>query len=369
MPSAVLVSSHFARSKRRAGFHWIADAFRAAGWHVTFVTVGFSQLSRLKADHRFQYGFPAGANRLETLEPGLDSYVWFTPYHPLNRLPGIGKLLLGPIFRDYGDLPMPGLEASIAAADLVIFESTSGLMLVDRFRRLNPRARVVYRVSDDLQLLRAHPVVLAAEENALPLFDLISTPSSYIQRRFADLPTARLQLHGIDTTPFDMASPNPYDCGWEAHATFVGTSHLDAGSLQVAAEDFPTWQFHVVGPISGIPSRPNLRMHGELPFNETVPYIVHADIGLATWANAPGAESLSDSLKVIQYTYARLPIVAPDFLASTRSNVFAYHPGDRGSIHAALHAARQFDRSTVNRSAIGSWHDLAKGLAGPTLWP
>jgi len=363
----VLVSGHYVGSKRRAGFHWIADAFREAGWHVTFVTVGFSQLSRLKNDHRFQYALKDRANRLETIGPALDSYVWFTPFHPLNRLPAALQLISWPLFATYGRLPMPGIDDAVAEADLIVFESTSGLMLVPRFRRWSPTVRMVYRVSDSLLTLRAHPVVLAAERRALPEFSLVSVPSVSMLAPFMAHHNTRVQHHGIRTDEFDQPVANPYGPG--PRAVFVGAAYLDVRFLEIASASFPDWQFHVIGPLENVPRAPNVIAHGELPFAETVPFIAHADVGLAALSSIPGAESFSDSLKIIQYTCARLPIVAPDFLRSARTNVFTYRPGDPASIREAMLAARGFDRSTVDRTGIGSWRDLARNLAGPELWP
>jgi 2-beta-glucuronyltransferase len=361
----LLVTGHHLRSRRRAGFHWLADAYRRQGWHVTFVTVGFSRLSHLRRDHRLADGLARSAGRPVELEPNLVAYVWYTPYHPLHRLPAIARAILEPVFRGYGRLPMAGLEPLVSAADLVIFESTSGLMLVDRFRGWNPRARLVYRVSDDLRLLRAHRVVVEAEAAALPHFDLISVPSTFILRRFEGRPNVALQYHGLDTSAFDRATDDPYASTLEGRAVFVGNAYLDTEFLSIAAAALPGWEFHVIGDLGRIPSHPNIVAHGELPFAETVPYLQHADVGLSTLRYRPGAESFTDSLKVIQYTYCRLPIVAPDFLGSSRTNVFTYRPGDRDSISAALAAARAFDRSTVNRSSIVSWDELARELAGP----
>ena len=46
----------------------------------------------------------------------------------------------------------------------MIFESKPGLLLYEQCRRLNPRARYVYRVSDALRGLRSsHPVVVQAD--------------------------------------------------------------------------------------------------------------------------------------------------------------------------------------------------------------
>ncbi len=364
----VLVSGHYVGSKRRAGFHWIADAFRASGWDVTFVTVGFSQLSRLKADHRFGYGLTSRANRLEEVEPGLHSYAWFTPFHPLHRLPPPIQLAAWPVFATYGKLRMPGLRAAVETANLVLFESTAGLMLVPRFRRWNREARFVYRVSDDLRTLRAHRVVLRAERDTLSEFALVSVPSDVMLERFADHPNARRHYHGLDTDRFDTLSLDPYASGSGTRAVYVGTAYFDRRFLEMASGALPDWQFHVIGPIGDLPDAPNAHGHGELAFDETVPFITHADVGLACRTQVEGVESFSDSLKVIQYTYARLPIVAPEFVRSWRRNVFAYRPGDPASIREALVTARSMDRSTVDRSGIGSWSDLARELAGADLW-
>ena len=55
--------------------------------------------------------------------------------------------------------------------DLVAFEGTAALLLVERIRGLVPGARLVYRASDDLRALGVHPLILEAEARAaLSLF-------------------------------------------------------------------------------------------------------------------------------------------------------------------------------------------------------
>ena len=66
--------------------------------------------------------------------------------------------------------------------------------------------------------------------------------------------------------------------------------------------------------------------------------------------------------KIIQYTYCRLPILAPSFLRSPRPNVVLYNPGDRASIGSALEEARRFDRGRVDTAGVRSWDDLADQL-------
>ena len=50
----ILVSGHYLGSKRRAGFHHLAQAYGSLGWDVTFVTAAISLLSRLRGDYRFE---------------------------------------------------------------------------------------------------------------------------------------------------------------------------------------------------------------------------------------------------------------------------------------------------------------------------
>jgi 2-beta-glucuronyltransferase len=97
-----------------------------------------------------------------------------------------------------------------------------------------------------------------------------------------------------------------------------------------------------------------------MPFEATIPYLKHADIGLHTLVCKPGAESFADSLKVIQYTYCRLPIVAPEPLRSARLNMFYYQPSNAVSMVRALEAARAFDRRKVDLEGIHSWASLAR---------
>jgi len=333
---------------------------------VTFLTVGFSHLSRLRKDHRFGYGAHRESGRVLRLAEDLDSYVWFTPFHPISKLPRPLATAMTPLFSRYSALDMPGVESAITSANLLVIESSTALMLVPRFRKWNPTARLVYRVSDDLSALRSHAVVRAAEARALPEFDLVSVPSEAIRKRLADKnPTVILHHHGIDKTLFDAATESPYPERGTT-AIFVGTAYLDREFIRVAATELPSWSFHVVGPFAGFAKLRNVMVHGELPFAETVPYITHADIGLATWSWVPNPEVYSDSLKIIQYTYARLPIVAPDYVRAERPNVIAYHSADRLSIRSALERAAAFDRSTVSRDGIQSWDELAGELAGGT---
>lgn len=364
----VLITWHYLESKRRAGFHWLADAYWRSGCEVVFVTVSLSWLSLFSGDPRFAYPVIREAGRMKWLHERLASYVWFTSWHPANLRWGVLNRLSSSAFRAYGDLPLGEVEPHLRDASLIIFDATLGLFLFDRLKRMNPQARYVYRVSDDLRFLRNHPLLLSVEDQCIPRFDQISVPSEYIYRRFAHLPTAALHYHGLNKAVFDEESLTPYAEG-SINAVFVGVSHFDVDFIEQASRLCPEWRFHIIGPIRGLPERENVISYGEMPFAQTVPYIKHADVGLQTRAYSPGAESLTDSLKVMQYTYCRLPIVAPDFLWTTRNNSFCYKPGDGESMRLALARALEFDRSQVVTSSILSWDELAQEIAGEKTLP
>ncbi|MCE5280378.1 MAG: glucuronosyltransferase [Planctomycetaceae bacterium] len=362
----LLVTGHYLLSKRRAGFHALAEAFWQKGWQVLFFTGALSRLSRLRRDYRLQYPVLAEANRIRPVKDRMDSFVWYTPWHPASvRMRWLERLTYR-WFARYGRQDIGPSRAFVEEADLIIFESTPALLLTEAFKEINPRARYVYRVSDDMRLLGNHRVVLDAQDRLAGTFDLISVPSEPLLEKFRQYPQTRLHLHGINKDVFDAPHENPYDPAWEANCLFVGASRLDYAVLAAAAGQFKRWAFHVIGPFRNLPRAANIIAHGEMEFLKTVPYIRHADIGLHTLAHVPGAECFTNSLKVMQYCYCRLPIVAPEFLRTPRRNMFYYRPGDAESIAHALRQARAFDRAAYTRDDILSWTDLASLLAGET---
>ncbi len=364
MKRVLLVTGHYYDSKRKAGFHWIADALWRQGWHVTFFTASLSYLSYLSHDYRFGYPVVSEAKKIKRIRERLVSYVWFTLFHPANVRFTLGNYLLWPLFRTYGYLPIgPGIEL-VESADVIIFESFPGLLLFPRFKKINARARFVYRVSDDLRYMKNHPIVQTLEYSLVQSFDLVSVPSQAIYDKFRKYSNINLKLHyhGVEKRLFDRAYNNPYPRN-RVNAVFVGNSHFDTDFLKIASEVLPTWLFHIIGPLQDIPLRDNIIAYGEMPFVETIPYIKYADVGLQTRTGGPGAEALTDSLKVQQYTYCRLPIVAPEFLCSERINVFCYKsPVDESSIYRACLQALHFDRRQIDKRSVPSWEDLATAL-------
>ena len=360
----VFLSNHYYPSPRRAGFHHLADAMQHAGHQVTFVTTGLSWISYARRDYRTRYpGLSASRNRLRKECPGLDSYVHFTVLHPHTTLiPWLDSLLDGLMDR-YDRYSLGPAEARIAEADAVVYESSPSLFLFRKCQRLTPGALHVYRVSDDLRILRSPPPrLLALETEIAPHLDCISAPCSYLADKFAGLPNVRLHRHGIDKVAFDAACDTPYGTT-QGNCVFVGNAHLDETFIASVALRMPQITLHVIGPFGNTVSLPNVRYYGERPFRDTVPYIKFADVGLCSITRANRhAASFSDSLKVIQYRYCGLPIVAPDFLDLRRDGVSYYTPGDAASAADAMRRALSLGRDPARAREVRSWDEVAADI-------
>lgn len=362
MKRVVFVTNHYLNSDRKAGFHWLAEAFWRAGWHVLFFTESISWLSYVRGNERCKYPLFRERHRIHYVRERMASYVWLTPFHPINlRLSWLNRLA-APVLNLYSSFSLGEAEAEIARADLFVFDSDHGLLLFDRFKELNSHARFVYRVSDDIRILGHHPLLPEQEDRVVERFDLVSAPSTRFQGRFPSTAQFSVHNHGLEKVLFDRDFATPYATP-RPNVVYVGRNHFDADLLARAAQLFPAWTFHVLGAVGPIPAAPNVIAYGERPFAEIVPYVKHADIGLQNLLYTPGAECFADSLKMFQYTYCRLPIVAPSFLKSERKHVHYYEPGDDISIRAAFLAAYAHDRSTISTAGILTWDELASKLA------
>ncbi len=348
------MSEHVYGSDRRAGFHWLADAYADAGWHVCFVTVGVSPFSNLKRDYRLGLVPRSARNRMQEVRNNFQTYFWYPTFHPFSLKNALANKLSGILFGRYGNLSLGTLEAVLRAADTIVLESAAGLALVPRLRRMAPHAFLVYRVSDDLRVVGGHPVLTQFESRALSSFDLVSVPSEFMVPLFPETVPVKVQRHGLKTALFDQINPNPYQGG--GNVISVGTTLFDRDVVEMFATVCRDLTFHLFGAISPTFAQPNIVLHGERPFVELVPYLQHADIGLAPYRYRPGCEYLSHtSNKIMQYTYCRLPVLLPDFIPCNATNVAHYRPGNRRSIYDAAMRALAIDRKTIDIRSIHTW--------------
>jgi len=354
---ALLITSHIWNSKRKAGFHWIADALWRMGWEVYFVTA-VSQIDKIKGDYRFQYLSSLELNTVITEKEHFYSYIWFRWWRPMDlRHPWMNKIT-APLFRTYGRQVIDNhLKEIIKTADLVIFESIPNVAFFPTFKKINPNARYVYRVSDNLHLSNIHPAVLEIEERIAPDFDLISVPTQNIFDKFAPLTNVKLQRHGIPKHLYDRKHNNPYAPN-TINAIFVGSLSFDYDFLSKASKLFPEIDFHIIGPLPNLPKRNNIHTYGEMPYEETIPFVKYATIGLSPMTRP----SLGDSNKILQFTYCKLPIVISSINRSNWPHFFYYDIGSEKSIVNAIQGALSFDKNIIPKEMVNSWEQLVQSL-------
>lgn len=350
----VMIAGHAALAPRKVGFHFWSDYLRARGDDVYFITVGQSQLSLLKSKQRPIKPY----NEWVFLGDRFLGMNWVPPFHPCLNKPALNNLLL-PLFSLYPKFfPESALE-QIADADYIVVESGPGLALIPQLANACKQATIIYEVSDRLVTVGAHPAIIKAERNALDYFNLIRVPAMIMLKDFpADKPVWYCP-QGMHKADFDQPNPSPYAS--PKNVVSVGDMLFDAAAISIMAQAFPSWTFHLFGRNARLgQTMPNVIEYGEKPIAELTPYIQHADIGLAPYRQAPNCEYLSQSsLKMIQYTYCQLPIVAPAFAAAGRPHVMAYESAEKpASICSAFEKAIQFDRRTINKARVLSWAEM-----------
>lgn len=354
-----LISLHHYNSQRRVDFHYLAESLKNNGWKVIFITTPLSPFSIITGDHRWNYVKLIDINKPVIVDSKIIQYT-YAPFSSPISLSG-NKIfdLITPFFIRYYRKNLPNnLKILVQNSDLFIMESNAGIILFDYLKILCPSAKMVYRCDDALETLHTDKNIIDYEKKICSEFDLITVPSMPLYKRFSNN-NVLLQHHGIKKRLFDPDCNKPKNYSlYEKNFVFIGIAHLDIEFLKIAGKVSPNYGFHVIGPLSLSEVPNNVFVYGELPHEETTPYLVHADVGLHILRTAIGLDTYSDSLKVIQYTWCRLPIIAPIGIPSDRKHFIRYKYDDESSIREAIEIAAAFDRSTIDRSEIQDWDEF-----------
>jgi len=354
------VTGHDASAARKVDFHFWAESLERRGDHVDFMTVGLSSATSRKKNARH---FKPPFNTWNPLTPGVHRFVWRPLFHPFSLKNANLDLLTRPVFSLYPAMLPDSVKTRVQRADVIVIESGVGLTLTKLFKSLAPKARFIYSCSDLLETLSFHPLVLSAERKAVPLFDMIRVPAKIMTDSFPSTAPVIYIQPGLDTSAFDEVQSNPYTK--PNNAISIGDMLFNAKVIQNLAKNFPDWTFHLFGKEARLPSpMNNVVEHGEQPFSSLVPYLVHADIGIAPYRDAPSVAYISQSsLKMVQYTYCRLPIIAPHFAAAGREHVQSFHPdADEESLVSAFKSATTYDRGSIDRSQVLNWDEVTEKM-------
>jgi 2-beta-glucuronyltransferase len=357
---AFVSAVHDFRTLRRGSIQALASALVKLGHSVTFISVRFSLLSLLKGDSRnFLW---RRANRPEWVD-GVRCYLWFTAIHPFQSNSKLLEFVFRPYYFFHKRLSNRFLDTAFRDADYIVIESGQGLLLAERARRLNPRARIIYRASDKLSTIGAAEMLQSELERNAETFDWFCLLSADMVDEFAWAREKTFYLPlGIDPDEFRNNGPNPYT--GPLNAVSLGSMLFDPSFFQIAAPLFPAVQFHVIGCGTTFGAPANVKFYDEMAFKETVRYIEYASFGIAPYRATQNAGYLAtSSLKLKQYEYFGIPAVCPEFAVGQSLNRFGYAPGDAPSIERAISGARGSTFTPV--PAPLNWQELAQRLLDP----
>jgi 2-beta-glucuronyltransferase len=359
VPNYLIVSGHDFRTPRRAGIHFVAQELAKRGT-VRFFSTGFSWLSYLRTDPRLSIG--DRANRIENVR-GVDCYLWKTLWHPFNVhlswLQTLARLMFATYRRGAPDLFRQWVETS----DTIIVESGMSPIFISEIERLNPTARKIYIVSDLLETIGVDRYVSRELERRFALFDTVIVKSRRMVRSLPAHANIRYVPNGLEQD-LNSTAPSPYGDG--VHAVSVGSMLFDRTFFDIAAPAFPHVTFHVIGGgrHAAALDYPNVELHGEMPFRDTLPYLQNAHFGIAPYDAEHVEDYLCDtSLKLIQYASFGVPAVCPSVVVGDHVGRFGYTPGDAASIAQAIGGALSAGKFTPPKML--SWPEIADRIISP----
>lgn len=356
----LMISAHDYRSHRKAGVHFVTAELAKRG-NTRFFSCQYSLLSELKSDPR--KSLSALANKTAIFE-GVECYLWKTLIHPINMRKAVFGPLEAMLFRHYITHPSPVLVDWIKNADVVFFESGIAPVFFDLVCRLNPNAKTIYIASDDLDTINVATYVKKAFTRAAPKIGALCLKSRFMASGISASDNQYVVPHGFDFSVAEHADPSPYPPG--IHAVSVGSMLFDPGFFAVASKCFPQITFHVIGSGKGVQETygVNVKVYDEMPYKQTLPYIKHADIGIAPYQSASLPPYLSDtSLKLMQYDFFGLPAVCPHAIVGDYASRFGYEPGNEQSIVAAITKASVAPRIS-SRTPL-AWTEVVDRMLAP----
>lgn len=363
----VLVTQHFlAPNYRQAGVHHLVRALVRRGHTADFVTVAQGWLKqRLKARTR---AFAAAATLAErdsrASRASVRGHVHRELIHPPSG-PGWMNWLTVPVDRWYGRRLDPIFEHAARQADVLILECGYPLYYYEALRDRNRNATFVAFYMDRPDIVGFRPELARRYQLLLPKFDLVRTNSPRLMELLPPGTNGHYLPQGVDKASMRTDVPSPYPAG-SRNIVSVGNMLFDEPAVRAIARAARAHgaQLHLIGarPYMVEPA-PDVVLHEEMAFDRTLPFIVHADVGLAPYRLVDHADYLvQSSLKVQQFSYCGLPILIARGLAMRRENFVYYDPDDPEDIDRAVISALTMPRASRYGHDILDWDEVASGF-------
>lgn len=349
----------FAPIYRDAGMHRFAKSLAAKGHHVDFVTFGQSWLKQCTKPQARRYAVSAvSAARKGQNPPNLYAHVHREMFHPLSGSPRAERFTQW-FERLYGRMLDPWTQEAAREADVVILECGYAPYYFDAIRRLNDHAKMVAFYNDRLDLVGFRSETLALNDRMMPLFDLVRTNSEALLSYLPAGANGHYIPQGVDKEKICFNSPSPYEPGTR-NIVSIGNMLFDNSAVReiAAAAAAQDAEVHVIGAFMENPPS-NVTVHGEMPFERTLPFIIHADVGLAPYRPVDGADYLiQSSLKIQQYSYCGLPILVASQLGITGDNFVLYDRSLPNNVANAVSQAFAMGKSREYGRDVRGWDEV-----------
>jgi len=354
----------FAPNYRDAGMHRFAKSLAAKGHHVDFVTFGQSRLKQVMKPNTRLYVKSANDAASSNINPdNIHAHIHQEWYHPPSGSARVEQLTR-PLERLYGRHLDRWTHEAAQKADVVILECGYSLYFFETILKVNPQAQFVAFYNDRLDLVGFRPEVLTLHQRLMPRFDMVRTNA---ERLLDYLPlgvNGHYVAQGVDKEKINFDCPSPYPAGSVNNIVSVGNMLFDDAAVRAIAGAVARvgGSVHVIGTTMANPPS-NIVVHGELPFEVTLPYIVHADVGLAPYRPTDGADYLiQSSLKIQQYSYCGLPILLADEMGISGENFVPYNLSILGDMDRAVNAAFALGKSSTYGKDVLGWDEVGDRL-------
>jgi len=360
----LFLSTHaFLPTTRKTSVHFVSEALAARGHEVETISVGFSALSYFKKKNVYRLLAQSQKNRFVERAPRYRSACYMPPLHAFSSGNAMLDVAMAPMFSLYGNTIPAFMREAIRRADVVVIESGTAVAFFKAVRRINPSAKTLYFVRDRLDTVGASVHLQKIERLSAAQFDHIIVPSRHIAETFGALPQVEIIPQGIDKQAFDASTVSPYAPG-TINAVSVGNMLFDRDAVVAMAKSAPHVTFHLFG--EGIPDDlpENAKVYGERPFSDIIAYIKFAHFGVAPYRLTERELYLIESsLKLRQYSYCALPVLAPSLMACAFPNIIGYSLTGETDWAEKINTAATMPHLPEWKDGILSWDEIAERFA------
>ncbi|MCX8996512.1 glycosyltransferase [Rhizobiaceae bacterium BDR2-2] len=361
----LFLSTHaFLPNTRKTSVHFVSEALAARGHSVETLSVGYSLLTALKSRDLYRQLSREQKGRFRESASRYRSACYLPLLHPFSTGSALFNRAMSPFFDLYGRVLPRFMREAVLRADTVVIESGTSIVFFEAVRRLKPAARTIYFARDLLNTVGASEYLQRLERRIAPQFDRVIVPSSRMAEHLPSGSRVVFVPQGIDKSGFDVCDTSPYPAG-SRNGVAVGNMLFDKNAMTAMALHAPDVTFHFFG--AGIPADfpQNVTVYGERAFSDIIPYLKFADFGIAPYRLTERELYLVESsLKLQQYSYCLLPILAPELMRrGCRANIVAYDPNGETDWAGKVREAATRPHDPAWRDGIATWDDVADRIA------